>query len=656
MTTDEIERRLRLPAPDEPALLPALYLPVQVGTAPLTARDLGLRDDRGRRPMSLVLLGAVLLLVAALAGALLTGALRLQQLRDALPIPGLYTGRGITLDYPDAWTRLTPNDPTGSSGAWVATIIGNRAVTGCEADSAAVMKGSPPPQPEPSDGVVVMGDQQGVIYHLEDRIYACLIEQPLEPGEVRIVVSLDRPQAIGVGPIGDFAGSWLTPNADTGGPVLVSAETGFTETIGEMPARLIVRDRSLVPGADQLRTWVVATPRSADVLWWIQAVIRGPDVPALEADVDAVVRTLRFDDVPAPLDAADRDAALATAIDFVDRSMRQYPGRRFLGCLPRTPGTAAATIVDGPRGRLDAPLDVTCTTTVKANDLRVWQADVEVAWPATGGHEAGRWAHQILFDSDGTVQMETDIAPGTGSPMGFPGDPSATDIPATVAAFAPGDLVRSVGAGTTTSFYDVDSSLLPPAPHLDMGPGALMVIVSGPETYDGRDFYLADGGDEIGWVGAEAKGERVLAPAELRCPTSLDATELAYLPALERHLCVSGELTLGPVQAGRLEVDPSWASVQSDPTWLAGQPEWAVYGHGVAGLDPGLPVAVAPSVGRLPTEGWLLVRGHFDDAAAASCRTTYPAEWGIPAAPREIQTRRCQERFVVTSVEPTEGP
>ena len=129
MTTDEIERRLRLPAPDEPTLLPALYLPVQVGYgAPDSARDGPPRRVGTRRPVPLVLLGAVLLLVAALAGAVLTGALRLEQLRDALPIPGLYAGHGITLEYPDDWTRLTPPDPTGSSGSWVATIVGNRDV------------------------------------------------------------------------------------------------------------------------------------------------------------------------------------------------------------------------------------------------------------------------------------------------------------------------------------------------------------------------------------------------------------------------------------------------------------------------------------------------------------------------------------------------
>ncbi len=39
---------------------------------------------------------------------------------------------------------------------------------------------------------------------------------------------------------------------------------------------------------------------------------------------------------------------------------------------------------------------------------------------------------------------------------------------------------------------------------------------------------MADTGREVGWIGAEAKGEPVLAPAELHCPPSLDATDLVY--------------------------------------------------------------------------------------------------------------------------------
>ena len=656
MTIDEIERRLRQPAPDEPSVLPALLLPIHVGAAPLSERRVDLRVGRRRWSTPLAVLGTALLLVGALVGALLTGALRLEQLRDALPIPGLYTGHGITVDYPDSWTRLTPHDPTDSSGAWVALIVGNRDVDGCATDSPGVAEHSPAPQPEPSaDGVTYLGDQQGVIYHLEDRIYNCLLGQPLEPGEVRVVVSRDRPQAIGVGPIGDFEGTWLAPNPEVGGPVLVSAETGFTETIGEMPAQRILRDRSVVAGAEELLTWVVAIPRSAESLWWVQAVMRGPDLTALEAEVDAVARSLTFDDIPAPLDEAQRDVALGMAVDSVDRAMRQYPGRRFLECIPRVPGAVEATVDDGPRGRLTEPLAVTCTTTASGSDLRVWQADIEVAWAASDDHPAGRWARRILFDADGSVQLETDLVPGTGEPLAFPDDPG-TIVPEGVASFAPGELVRSVGAGAGTAFYDVDTTRLPPEPHLYLEPGALAVILSGPERYDGRDFYLADTGEEVGWVGVEAQGAGLLVPAEPSCPSSLDATELTYLSPLERRRCAAGEIELGPVQAALLEHDPSWDQIDAEPAWLAAQPIWALYADGTDGLDPGLPVVLAPNLEGLPADDWITVTGHFDDPASPTCRVVHPEDWGVESPSPDAQTRRCQERFVVTSVKPTEAP
>jgi hypothetical protein len=655
MTIDEIERRLQLPAPDEPVHLRPLILPIRIASAPLDARQLDFRFGRGRRTMPMMLVGVVLLLVAALVGAVLAGALRLEQLRDALPIPGMYSGRGISIDYPDGWRRLTPHDPLGSSGSSVALIVGNRDVDGCEPDSEAVAKNSPPPQPVPSEGVevVVEPDQQGVIFHLEDRIYACLTGRPLEAGEVRLVVSRNRPQRIGVGPFGDFEGSFLAPDAELGGPALVTEETGFTETVGGMPARLIVRDRSVVPDADQLRTWIVAIPRSAAELWWLQAVIHGPDLPALEAEVDAVVRSLRFDDLPAPLDVAGLDVALATAIDFVDGSMRQYPGRRFLSCLPRDPDTVATTIDDAPRGRLAEPLEVTCTTTVVASDLRVWQADLEIAWAAGDDHDAGRWALQILFDSEGAVHSEIEVAPSGGDSVVFPGDPSL-DVPAELPRFAPGDLVRSVGDGAMTAFYDVETGKLPREPHLSAEPGALMVVVSGPERYDGRDFYVADTGGEVGWVGVEAKGKPVLAFARPRCPSTIDATTLVYVSVLERRLCARGELELGPVQAATVNLEPSWDEVVGNPAWLADEPRWAIYGEGVEGLDPGLPVVLAPGLEVLPTDGWIHVRGHYDDPAAATCRVEYPEAWGQLSLPRDVEVRRCQERFVVTAVDPAE--
>jgi hypothetical protein len=657
MTVDEIERRLRLPAPDEPLSLPALLLPVRVDTAAFPDRSIDLRLGRQQRRMPLVLLGTVLLLVAALVGAVLAGAFRLEQLRDALPIPGMYTGRGITFDYPDDWTRLTPHDPFGNSGSAVALIVGNREVEGCEPDSEDVARNTPAPQPTAAeDGITYIPEQDGAIFALEDRVYACLIEQPLEPGEARIVVSSERPQAIGVGPFGDFKGLWQ-PASELGGPVEVSADSGFTETIGEMPAQLVVRDRSVVPQAEQLRTWFVAVPKSADSLWWIQAVMRGPDLPALESQVDDVVRSLTFDDLPAPLDEADREVALERAVDAIDRSMREYPGRRFLGCLPRTADSVRTTILDGPRGRLREPLEVTCTTTVLDSDLRVWEATLVVEWAGGPNQEAGRWARQILFDVDGTVQRETDLEPGTGEGMAFPGDPSTADVPSVVPVFQPGDLAMSVGAGAQSAVYDVEMTLLPPEPHLFVEVGGLVSIVSGPETYDGRDFYMADNGFEVGWVGAEAKGDVVLAPAAPSCPPVIDVTELAYMTTLERHLCVSGQVSLAPVQAKHLDLDPMWSQIEARPAWLAAEPTWKLFGNGGAeGIDVGLPVALDPGLTDLPTDGWLTVTGHFDDPASATCTVTYPEDWNPAGGSPEVQTRRCQERFVVTSATPTEAP
>jgi hypothetical protein len=335
--------------------------------------------------------------------------------------------------------------------------------------------------------------------------------------------------------------------------------------------------------------------------------------------------------------------------------MRRYPGRRFVGCLPRTPGSTTATIVDGPRGRLTAPLAVTCTTTVEANDLRVWQADIEVAWAATDDHAAGRWARRLQFDAEGTVHSEMDLAPGTGDPAAFPGDPSTLPLPSEVATFEPGDLARSVGAGAVTAFYDVDSSLLPPEPHLYPEPGSVVVIRSGPETFDGRPFYQADDGNEIGWVGAVAKGAPVLAPMTPACPEEITLIELIYTSPMERWRCVRGEVTFDRVQAGRAERDPSWDEMVVDPPWLAGEPRWVLFGDGGAhGVDPGLPVVLDPALETLPTTGWLRVVGHFDDPASTTCRIAYPESWDRTALPVDVQTRRCQERFVVTSVEPLE--
>ena len=165
----------------------------------------------------------------------------------------------------------------------------------------------------------------------------------------------------------------------------------------------------VVPGAEALRTWIVAIPGSADSLWWIQAVMRGPDLSALKAEVDAVARSLTFNEAPSPLDAADQRSAIAAAIDSVDRSMRAYPGRRFLACMPRAEGWVTTTIQDGPRGGSAARGDV-----YHAQFRPTTCGYGRPRWRSSGRRPPtktpGSWARQVLFDGGGVVQETGSVA------------------------------------------------------------------------------------------------------------------------------------------------------------------------------------------------------------------------------------------------------
>ena len=112
-----------------------------------------------------------------------------------------------------------------------------------------------------------------------------------------------------------------------------------------------------------------------------------------------------------------------------------------------------------------------------------------------------------------------------------------------------------------------------------------------------------------------------------------------------------------PSPSVAIELDPSLGLVESDPSWLAAEPSWAMDGvAGLQGLDRGLPVALAPGLESLPTNRWLEITGHFDDPASGSCTVRYPPDWGPAPGPDVNHSGRCKERFVVTSAATREGP
>jgi hypothetical protein len=72
-------------------------------------------------------------------------------------------------------------------------------------------------------------------------------------------------------------------------------------------------------------------------------------------------------------------------------------------------------------------------------------------------------------------------------------------------------------------------------------------------------------------------------------------------------------------------------------------------GQVVAVLPPAL--ATSPPAAWLDT--WLEVRGHFDDAAAATCRYTgWPPYYGAA----ESTVEACRQQFVVSSLKVVSGP
>src|SRR4051794_9304864 len=359
MTPNDIERRLRGPAPEEPSILPALLLPRPPAVGGLRDRSLDTTLGSGRWTLTMRVAIAALLLAAALVGALVSGALRLEQLNAPFARDGEFRGDGIALTYPASWKRITPAARP-DDGSAIALIVSSTGVDGCSADQLGAL--TPPPPSLLSDGTYWLGNQEGQVYAVGDRIYACVIDRPMAPGETRVVVSRSVPQQIGVGPFGDFEEPFVDAEANPGALFVPSAANGFSVQLGGMPARLVTRDHSAIPGADEVRAWVVPAPDAPGWLWYVVAAVRGPDLGARRAEAEAVARSLTFTAMPSPLAEADRDAALAKAIESRDREMRRYPGSRLLGCFPRTPGSPTATITEGRDGPLRGPAEGTCTT------------------------------------------------------------------------------------------------------------------------------------------------------------------------------------------------------------------------------------------------------------------------------------------------------
>lgn len=676
MLSREIERRLRLPAPDEPELLPALILPAarQAGVGVrVRRRDGGYPTRAGFWDMRLVF--AVLALLAALITAVAVGALRLDRLPNPFDPNGHFGARGVTLDYPKSWHVLAELSSLNDQGSWTTLILSNTGVEGCSSDE---VGSETPPAAVPSGDIWVAGDETGAIYGLEDRIFACVMEKPLADGEIRLVLMHGFPQRIGIGPIEPFdAAAWFGNDrpANGAGFYVPSDADGWTRTIDGMPAKLVIETTSIAPGAEEVRTWGITSPSGFDV-WYVRATLRGPDLEALRAAADMIAFSVQFDSHPPALDEATRDVALARAIDNLDRETRAFQGSDFYGCFPRSAGARSALLEDrlyeyGPDGPLAAPVPVKCTTTVEPTEVGMWHATLVVSWEAGNGYASGEWGWELFFPADGGGGAQGQMA--APDALKFPGTVGDLPPPLTEPLVIPrGSIVEVLPPGVDQSgpviqalYQSPESAKIRDHIAYDARPGYRYYVIDGPMTVAGFEWYLVEWqhgtsfGVEYVWVPATDGVRPLIRVIDPSCPAApvgvIDLLEL--LPA-ERILCFGDqELTLTPTIAALAEHNPG-GEVEGTPAWLAKDPQWRMFGAGGPdGLDGSLAFAIDPSLGEtVPTGTWLTVQGHFDDPASRTCVRTFPEGWGPIAETSEMQRWRCRELFVITSFETRSAP
>jgi hypothetical protein len=161
-------------------------------------------------------------------------------------------------------------------------------------------------------------------------------------------------------------------------------------------------NETTAPAGPPARTFYTPAP-----VLRIVAAVRGPNLAELEAQVGAVVGSMRYSPavVPLPTDAAAR-AALAKSV-LATTLGDPADG---LPCFPRQEGVEkSAVIVDfggdsnlNPRVvKLTKPLPVVCSVAIEPNVLEGWTLTLTVKWEAASDRKAGQWVSVLYAASDG---------------------------------------------------------------------------------------------------------------------------------------------------------------------------------------------------------------------------------------------------------------
>ena len=668
MDSRSIEMRLRLPAPEEPAVLPPLILPTAHFGVGRAAPTIGFRRPFVT-PADGRLVYAVLALLLLMLAVIVAGALKVTE--DPLNPVGLgcdvgygYENSCFDLALPEGWHKLAvgslfPGDFTEGGIAYerVHLLVANVPVGGCASP------GGPLPTSYESGGVSYQPRETA------DPGLACLRTTALPDGGVRLTAA-----------VGDRSNGLMAADGpalqDTSEP---SAEAGWTEVVDGRPARLVIVAGTTASGmALETRTWDILIPHSIDRILRVRAEIAGPDLEKGRRAVEQVLSTLRFGVDDVALDESDRLDVLRATLDDLDRGAREG-GSDLYGCFPREPGTAPGTISAGVGVRLPEPVDVTCRTAIEASEAALWRIRLETTWPAGPGYAAGGRLEEVFVAGDGT-HVRSFYWRLDGSPAPLDGEAAMLPMaPRELPPLLTGPLNLPVGSIVEMLYPGQYPEYEPNPANEEISPdlvGRHYFVVAGPRIVGGDEWYEVQSPDQwltqTTWARGTFKGRPMLAVVEPACrsqPVEID--QLVAIPAYELLACLEGvEITLEKVIAVDLPpTDPLMCAFETDteptpcpepigaPAWLIGEARQQIFGpEGPSGPAPGLPIWVAPSAGSLPSGQWVRVRGHFDDAGASGCAWTSPIPQSLGLPRSEVQVLACREHFVVTEFEPVSAP
>jgi hypothetical protein len=202
-----------------------------------------------------------------------------------------------------------------------------------------------------------------------------------------------------------------------------------TSTDGRVPG-----SDEVVPDADRITVWDVA---SRDRMWWsfrITAVVRGPNAEALQAQVNAMLASAAFNPRVEPL--VDTAAARAEALRAGVAQMRDqaagtppfpddYDNPMSAACFSDVPGATTEATIDGTvfiGYRLTQPLEVRCTSLIEPTPFQMWKMTLRYDWAAIDGKAAGSASRVAL--------LMPDLVSGTGGDIyGVAGMPYLEALP-----------------------------------------------------------------------------------------------------------------------------------------------------------------------------------------------------------------------------------